>query len=188
MAALKTLVPCLAVLLFVSMISFSEAREFEVGGKKKTSWELPSSPDEFNKWAQINRFQIGDSILLTYDAKSDSVLEVSEKDYKTCNRSNPIKSYTDGNTKITLDKSGPFFFISGAEGHCQKGQKLEIWVLSAKHSSSSGHSPAPSPAENHHHHLAPAPAPSNGGSGLRAELMGALRCLECWLWFRKTYL
>ncbi|KAL0451453.1 UNVERIFIED_CONTAM: Early nodulin-like protein 1 [Sesamum latifolium] len=169
MADLKALIPCLALLLFVSMISFSEAREFEVGGKK-TSWELPSSPDEFNKWAQRNRFQIGDSIVLTYDAKSDSVLEVTENNYRTCNISNPIKSYTDGITKITLNKSGPFFFISGAEGHCQKGQKLEIQVLSAKHRSL-GHSPAPSPAETHHHHLAPAPAPANGGSGLRVGLM-----------------
>ncbi|KAL0358266.1 UNVERIFIED_CONTAM: Early nodulin-like protein 1 [Sesamum angustifolium] len=169
MGALKTLIPCLALLFFVSMISFSEAREFEVGGKRP-SWELPSSSDDFSKWAQRNRFQIGDSIVLTYDAKSDSVLEVTEKSYKTCNTSNPIKSYADGNTKITLDKSGPFFFISGAEGHCQKGQKLEILVLSAKHHSL-GHSPAPSPAETHHHHLAPAPAPASGGSGLRVGLM-----------------
>lgn len=108
--------------------------------------------------------------VLKYDGKTDSVLEVTEEDYKTCNKSNPIKSYNDGNTRITLDKSGPFFFISGAEGHCEKGQKLEIKVLSAKH----GHSPAvpaPSPAENHHHH-APAPAPANGGPGLKVGFMG----------------
>ncbi|PIN17650.1 hypothetical protein CDL12_09683 [Handroanthus impetiginosus] len=168
MASLQTLIPGLAILVLLSIISFSEAREFVVGGKR-SSWEVPSSPDEFNKWAEANRFQIGDSIVLKY-GKNDSVLEVTEADYKTCNKSNPIKSYNDGNTKITLDKSGPFFFISGAEGHCEKGQKLEIKVLSAKH----GLYLAPSPVENHHHHHAPAPAPSNGGFGLRTGFMGGL--------------
>ncbi|KAI3444028.1 hypothetical protein Pfo_000693 [Paulownia fortunei] len=173
MASSKTLSPCLALLLLVSMISFSEAREFQVGGRKST-WEVPSSPDEFNKWAERNRFVIGDSIVLKYDGKTDSVLEVNEEDYKTCNKSNPIKSYNDGNTRIALDKSGPFFFISGAEGHCEKGQKLEIKVLSANHGSH-GHSPAdpaPSPVEYHLHHRAPAPAPANGGTGLKAGFMG----------------
>ncbi|KAG8367613.1 hypothetical protein BUALT_Bualt16G0090500 [Buddleja alternifolia] len=173
MALLKSLVPCLAIVIFLSISSLSEAKEFVVGGKKK-SWEVPSSPDEFNKWAEKIRFQIDDSIVLKYDGKSDSVLQVSEESYKTCNKSNPIKSYNDGNTKITLDRSGPFYFISGAEDHCQKGQKLEIVVLSANHHSG-GHSPAapsPSPVVNHHH--APAPAPHNGGSGLKAGFLGGV--------------
>ncbi|KAK6156618.1 hypothetical protein DH2020_010866 [Rehmannia glutinosa] len=170
MDSLKTLIPCLCVVLLVSVFSFSEARDFVVGGKK-SSWQVPSSPDQYNKWAEKTRFQIGDSIVLKYDGKTDSVLEVTEENYKSCNKSNPIKLYSDGNTKITLDKSGPFFFISGAEGHCDKGQKVEIKVLSSNH----GHSPAPSPADNHHLHHAPAPAPKkSGGSGLKAGFMGGL--------------
>ncbi|XP_073269257.1 early nodulin-like protein 14 [Primulina huaijiensis] len=163
MASLKTLICCFHILLSLFMaINLSEAREFVVGGNKK-KWEIPSSSDEFNKWAAKIRFQIDDSIVLKYDSKTDSVLEVTEENYNNCNKSNPIRSYSDGSTKITLDKSGPFFFISGAEGHCEKGQKLEIKVLSANHSHLQPVTPEPSPSDIDH--LAPAPAPSTAGSG-----------------------
>ncbi|GER46979.1 early nodulin-like protein [Striga asiatica] len=162
----KFLVPCLAV-VFLFVISFCEAKDFVVGGSK-SSWRVPSSPDEYNKWAERKRFHIGDSIVFRYDGKIDSVLRVTEENYKSCNLSNPIQSYDDGHTRITLDKSGPFYFISGAHGHCGKDQKVEIRVISAKH----GPSPAPSPSDDHH---APAPAPKkSGGDGLRAVFVVGL--------------
>ncbi|KAJ0030041.1 hypothetical protein Pint_14391 [Pistacia integerrima] len=34
----------------------------------------------------------------------------------------------DGNTTVELDRWGNYYFISGAEGHCEKGQKLEIYA------------------------------------------------------------
>ncbi|KAL2524010.1 1-acyl-sn-glycerol-3-phosphate acyltransferase 1 [Abeliophyllum distichum] len=169
MASLKTIFFCLEI-VFV-MCTLSEAREFVVGGENKL-WEVPSSVNEFNNWAQKIRFQIGDSLVLKYDSKTSSVLEVTEDDYKTCNKANPIKSYHDGETQIVLVKSGPFFFISGAEEHCQNDQKLEVRVLSDKHGSSSNSTAqVPSPYHHHHHHHhAPAPAPTstNGVSGLMA--------------------
>lgn len=165
----KTLVICLGVVSLVSVIRLCEAREFNVGGDNKTSWQIPSPSDSFDKWAQRNRFLIGDSIginsfssstkpyiyilwnliniyiVFKYDGKTDSVVEVSEADYKSCSKSNPIKSHNDGNTKLTFEKSGVFYFISGAEAHCHKAQKLEVRILAANH---------------HHHHLSPAPAPA----------------------------
>ncbi|XP_042055992.1 mavicyanin-like [Salvia splendens] len=151
----------------VHFMSFSEAREFHVVDDK-ASWQIPASPDTYEKWAQKNRFLIGDSILFKYDKKLDSLVEVSEGDYKTCSRSHPIKSYNDGNTKITLDKSGPRFLISGTDGHCEKGQKLEIRVLSANHHHPAA-APSPSVRNGSHHHHAPAPAPHHsGGEMLRA--------------------
>ncbi|KAL3806052.1 hypothetical protein ACJIZ3_000333 [Penstemon smallii] len=192
MALPKALIPCLARVLLLSMIcSFSGAREFVIDGNN--SWEL------LNIWAQKNRFEIGDSIVLKYDAKTKSVLEVSEENYKICNKLNPIKSHNDGNTKIALEKSGPVFLINGAEDRCEKGEKLEIKVLSTKR----GHhhvAPAPSPVENHHHHitpapvpvpypaenhlhLAPAPAPANGGSPMKGGFMGTFALLGIWALF-----
>ncbi|KAL8040832.1 hypothetical protein ABFX02_10G125500 [Erythranthe guttata] len=158
MASSKTLVPCLALLLLF-VISFSEAKNFHIGGRR-SSWKIPSYPTEYNHWASKKRFQIGDSIDMKYDGKVDSVLEVSEEDYKNCNKSNPIKTYNDGNTKITFDKSGPFYFISGAEGHCEKGQKIEIRVITPKHVTPPAAAPQPSPASagDSIHHV-PAPAP-----------------------------
>ena len=62
------------------------------------------------------------------------MLQVTKENYESCNTSKPIKEYKDGNnTKVELDKSGPFYFISGAAGHCKKGQKLQVVVMSEKH-------------------------------------------------------
>lgn len=80
------------------------------------------------------------------------MLQVREKDYDKCDRSEPIRGYKDGHTKIELNRSGPFYFISGEEGHCQRGEKLLVVVLSPNHHNKSV---AVAPA------AAPAPAPVN---------------------------
>ncbi|CAK9183328.1 unnamed protein product [Ilex paraguariensis] len=149
------------IFLLFLMFSFSEATEILVGGRENL-WKIPSSPDEFNHWAEKIRFRIGDSLVLKYDGKTDSVLQVTEEDYKSCKTAKPIKTYHDGDTKIELSHSGPFFFISGAEGHCERGQKLVVEVLSSKHSQSN--SPALA--------MAPAPSPASDGHGLRVGVVG----------------
>ena len=101
-----------------------------------------------------------------YDPSKDSVVQVSKKDYDSCSTSSPIAVYKDGNTKVKLDKSGPFYFISGAEGQCEKGQKLVTVVLSGRHGFFHL-SPAPSPVEFE----GPAVAPTSGGTSLRGGFM-----------------
>ncbi|XP_050363115.1 early nodulin-like protein 1 [Argentina anserina] len=139
------------LLMFVTilaLLSFSEGTEFLVGGKSD-AWAVPSSESQsLNKWAESKRFRTGDVLVWKYDGAKDSVLHVSKEDYVNCNISNPIKQYKDGETKIVLDKAGPFYFISGAKDHCEKGQKLIVVVMSPRTSrpSSSPISPAPSPA------------------------------------------
>ncbi|XP_076909883.1 early nodulin-like protein 14 [Bidens hawaiensis] len=131
------------LLCFITgLVSFSmnfvahEARELVVGGKESL-WYIPTSPDALNEWAKLERIKIGDVLVFKYDSNMDSVLEVEEGDYTKCNKAKPIKQYTDGKTMVKMDKSGPFFFISGVEGHCEKGEKLEVRVLSHKHSTPS---------------------------------------------------
>ncbi|XP_024978901.1 mavicyanin-like [Cynara cardunculus var. scolymus] len=138
--------------MFLSMIlGGSEAREFLVGGNEN-SWRVSTSPNHLIQWAEKERFKIGDSLVFKYDSKVDSVLKVDEEDYKKCNKNKPLKEYHDGNTTIVLDKAGPFFFISGFTGHCDKGVKLEVKVLSHKHGSIGESSPSiapkPSPKES----------------------------------------
>lgn len=94
------------------------------------------------------------------------MLQVSKRDYVTCNTSSPIEEYKDGNTKVKLDHSGPYYFISGSQGHCQKGQKLIVIVLSSKHSNHFGMAPAPSPV----HFDGPAVAPTSSSAGLGGGL------------------
>ena len=67
-----------------------------------------------------------------YKKGSDSVLIVSKDDYHSCSTKNPIKSMTDGDSTFILDRSGPFFFISGSADNCNKGKKLIIVVMAVR--------------------------------------------------------
>ncbi|EOY29527.1 hypothetical protein QUC31_020730 [Theobroma cacao] len=161
-----------AVLLVSVFLTLTEAGEHLVGGKAN-AWKIPSSEsDSLNKWAGASRFQIGDSLVWSYDPSKDSVLQVSKKDYETCNTSSPIAAHKDGNTKVKLERSGAYYFISGAEGHCQKGQKLIVVVMSAR-SQFMGVSPAPSPMEFE----GPAVAPTSSCVSLKSGLVVMLGVL-----------
>ncbi|MBA0547886.1 hypothetical protein Golob_019019 [Gossypium lobatum] len=160
----RSITPSL-VLLFI-FLSFAQGKEIMVGGKTG-AWKIPSSEsDSLNKWAEKARFQIGDSLVWKYDGGKDSVLQVSKEDYTSCNTSNPIAEYKDGNTKVKLEKSGPYFFMSGAKGHCEQGQKMIVVVMSQKHRYI-GISPAPSPVDFE----GPAVAPTSGVAGLKAGFL-----------------
>ncbi|KAJ7955649.1 Early nodulin-like protein [Quillaja saponaria] len=166
MASFRNVFPVLTLVFL--LFSFSEAGEFLVGGHEN-SWTipLPSSSEPLNDWAEDHRFRIGDFLIWKYDSKTESVLQVIEEDYETCNRLNPIDAYSDGNTKVELDRSGPFFFISGAEGHCDKGLKLIVVVMSNRHGGARGLFPVPVPSP------APLPpTPQSGATSLGFGLMG----------------
>ncbi|KAE8718914.1 Early nodulin-like protein 1 [Hibiscus syriacus] len=148
-------------LLFL-FLTFTEAKEILVGSRTD-AWKIPSSEsDSLNKWAEKARFRIGDSLVWKYDGSEDSVLQVTKEAYLSCSTSEPLAEYKDGDTKVELRKSGPFFFISGAKGHCEQGQKMIVVVLSQKHRIS----PAPSPTGLE----GPAVSPTSGGAGLKAGL------------------
>ncbi|XP_010551167.1 PREDICTED: early nodulin-like protein 1 [Tarenaya hassleriana] len=131
------------VLLFVfaSVYVFScvSCSEFVVGGED--GWVVPTSTkDLYNQWASKNRFKVYDTIRFKY--KKDSVLVVTEEEYKNCRSSKPEFFSNKGDTVFNLDRSGLFYFISGVSGHCQKGQKMIIKVLDVE---SPHQSPPPSP-------------------------------------------
>ncbi|KAG1326559.1 early nodulin-like protein 3 [Cocos nucifera] len=166
--------PTLLFLALLLIIRSSEAKDFLVGGNTE-AWKIPSSKSEtLNRWAEATRFQVGDSLVWKYDGEKDSVLEVTRKDYLSCNTSSPIAEHKDGNTVVRLPQSGPYYFISGAEGACEKGEKLIVIVMSERHRRFGGISPAPSPVE----YDGPAMAPVSGGQksavGIKGGLVGAL--------------
>ncbi|KAK9274846.1 hypothetical protein L1049_022100 [Liquidambar formosana] len=179
MASFRTFLPYLALVFL--LFTLSESKEILVGGKEN-SWKIPSSPSEnLNQWAQKTRFKVGDFLVWKYDGKADSVLQVTMEDYESCNTSKPTKEYKDGNTKIELNESGPFYFISGAEGHCVKGQKLTVVVLSGQHGKG-GEPPVPAPAPSPVESYGPAalaPTPANDGGGLRGGFVGVMLGLAC---------
>ncbi|KAK9279614.1 hypothetical protein L1049_013293 [Liquidambar formosana] len=175
MAAASSIALSSTTLVLLLLFSFSEAREFLVGGNAN-AWNIPNSQsnsESLNQWAQSSRFRVSDTLVWKYDSTKDSVLRVTKEGYASCNTSDPIEEYKDGNTKVKLDKSGPHYFISGAAGHCEKGQKVIVVVLSARHRFM-GISPAPAPVE---FEGGPAVAPISGATSLEGSLMVALGVL-----------
>ncbi|RZC76016.1 hypothetical protein C5167_000197 [Papaver somniferum] len=119
--------------------------EYDVGDTK--GWVVPQSnaSNIYNEWASKKRFQIEDSIRFKYG--KDSVMVVSETDYKACNSTQPMFFSNNGNTIFKLDRSGYFYFISGVSGHCERGQKMIIKVLAIEEApSGDGNTPGSSGA------------------------------------------
>ncbi|KAJ8751854.1 hypothetical protein K2173_026052 [Erythroxylum novogranatense] len=163
----RSLAACSVVVLLFLLLGFSEARDLLVGGRTD-AWKIPSSQSEsLTQWAQRLRFVVGDSLLWKYDSQKDSVLEVTKDAYDSCNTTSPIQEYKDDNTKVKLDRPGPFYFISGAEGHCGKGQKLIVVVITPRHRQTA-FSPAPSPSSSYPAEFgSPAVAPTSSAETLR---------------------
>ncbi|KAH7651374.1 Cupredoxins domain-containing protein [Dioscorea alata] len=143
------------LLFMLQIMSCSLAYEFQVGGKD--GWVL-NPHESYSQWSGRNRFQVHDKLVFKYKKEEDSVLVVSKEDYDKCNVSNPIKKFDDGNSVFEFDKTGPFFFISGASGKCNQNQKLSVIVLSLKTKKPST-SPAPSPTSS-----VSSPPPSSSSS------------------------
>uniref|UniRef100_A0A1J3IEL8 Early nodulin-like protein 1 n=1 Tax=Noccaea caerulescens TaxID=107243 RepID=A0A1J3IEL8_NOCCA len=173
--------PVAIIFSFIFLSPLAAANEVTVGGKSG-DWKIPpSSSYSFTEWAQKARFKVGDFIVFRYEAGKDSVLHVTQEAYKSCNTTNPLANYTDGETKVKLDRSGPFYFISGADGHCEKGQKLSLVVISPRHVA---FSPAPSPTlVEFGDGPALAPAPTSGSARLGGGFAVLCLVLGLWAWF-----
>ncbi|XP_068338055.1 early nodulin-like protein 3 [Pyrus communis] len=118
------------LVFFCLCLSSIEGHKFYVGGKD--GWVVNPS-QSYSLWAERNRFNINDTLHFKYKKGSDSVLVVNKDDYFSCNTQNPIQKLDGGDSDFTLDRSGPFYFISGQNGNCQKGQKLLVIVLAPRH-------------------------------------------------------
>ncbi|KAL1563747.1 early nodulin-like protein 2 [Salvia divinorum] len=144
------------MVLFCCLVNSSYSYELWVGGRD--GWVLKPS-ESYHHWATRLRFQVNDTLLFKYKSGRDSVLVVNKDDYESCNVANPLLKLEDGNSEFRLDRSGPFFFITGNKAHCDQGQKLIVVVLAIRNSPSlPSPSPSPSPAE------APSPGAPDGYS------------------------
>ncbi|KAB5521014.1 hypothetical protein DKX38_025333 [Salix brachista] len=126
------LMTILSSLQFLPVFSF----EYQIGGNE--GWVVPPANDTgiYNDWASENRFQVGDTVRFRY--KKDSVMEVSVEDYKKCNSSHPNFFSNTGNDVVHLNRSGSFYFMSGVSGHCEKGQRMIVTVVSSDQENDSG--------------------------------------------------
>ncbi|CAL5024785.1 unnamed protein product [Urochloa decumbens] len=119
----------LLVALAGPLCRHADATAFEVGGEE--GWVVPPASDggRYNQWASKNRFLVGDIVHFKYDKEEDSVMVVTEDDYNNCRATHPIFFSNNGDTEVELDRPGVFHFISGVEGHCERGQRMVVKVV-----------------------------------------------------------
>ncbi|KAF5960224.1 hypothetical protein HYC85_001433 [Camellia sinensis] len=114
----------------------------EVAVSLMKSWLEP-----YDKWSGCCILEGTSHSVVTaasYNNGSDSVLVVNKQDYDNCNTQNLITKMEDGNSVFKLDRSGPFYFISGNKSNCDHGQKLIVVVLAIRNKPTT--SPPPSPS------------------------------------------
>ncbi|KAK4713083.1 hypothetical protein R3W88_018990 [Solanum pinnatisectum] len=114
-------------------------------------WTIPSGgPTSYANWASGRTFRVGDSLVFNFATGAHDVAKVTKSAYDSCSSSGPVNLITVGPANITLNSTGPEYFICTFGQHCNAGQKLAINVTT---SSTTTPSPAPSPATS------PAPSP-----------------------------
>ncbi|KAK2663561.1 hypothetical protein Ddye_002135 [Dipteronia dyeriana] len=136
--------------------------EFEVGGDD--GWVVPKKSKDgdqmYNQWASKNRFKIDDKLHFKYN--KDSVIVVTEDEYKKCRSSHPIFFSNNGDTVFTLEQPGLFYFISGVGGHCERGMKMIIKVLEPE-----------SPPQSQNQSSSPTDNNKNGAGYIRAAAIAS---------------
>uniref|UniRef100_A0A0E0KTG6 Phytocyanin domain-containing protein n=1 Tax=Oryza punctata TaxID=4537 RepID=A0A0E0KTG6_ORYPU len=145
----------LVAVLLAAAAAPASAKDYTVGDS--SGW---TTGVDYTAWAKGKTFNIGDTLLFQYTSAGHSVVEVSEADHSSCSAANPLRSYKDGTTIVTLTRPGTRYFICGSTGHCGAGMKLTVTVASlsgsgsatggtrlAKPSSSSSGEEAPSAAD-----------------------------------------
>ncbi|XP_015881058.3 uclacyanin 1 [Ziziphus jujuba] len=147
MAAKRTLWSSLAIIVAMLM-EFAMAANYTVGAPNG-GWDTST---QLQVWASSQSFLVGDNLIFQYDSTNHDVVEVRKSDYDSCQPNNPIQTYNDGTTSITLSSPGKRYFICGTLGHCGQGMKLEIDTLAT--------SPSPSPTPSSSPFSPPEASPS----------------------------
>ncbi|KAA8526360.1 hypothetical protein F0562_008437 [Nyssa sinensis] len=147
--------------MLMAFFCSSHAYKFYVGGKE--GWVLKPS-ENYNHWAERNRFRVNDTLIFKYEKGADSVLIVNKDDYYKCNKEKPIQALNDGVSEFEFNFSGPFFFISGHADKCEKGQKLIVIVMALRNITHKAPSPVaktpmPSPSPSPPVVTPPSPSP-----------------------------
>ncbi|CAL0325690.1 unnamed protein product [Lupinus luteus] len=120
-------------------------------------WTIPSNgASAYVTWASRKNFKVGDVLVFNYQMNAHNVEEVTKEKYDSCSSVSPIVTYNNSPVSVTLNKSGPHYFICGFTGHCSAGQKLAIKVTGTSAASPAATPPSTSTTS------AP-PSPTNAG-------------------------
>ncbi|KAK7356507.1 hypothetical protein VNO80_15780 [Phaseolus coccineus] len=108
---------CLATITFKC-----SATTYTVGDS--SGWDISTNLDT---WIADKMFKVGDALVFQYSS-GQSVEEVTKENYDTCNTTNVLATYGNGNTTVPLTRGGDRYFVSGNKLYCLGGMKLHVHV------------------------------------------------------------
>ncbi|ESQ42860.1 hypothetical protein EUTSA_v10015328mg [Eutrema salsugineum] len=143
---------------FATLFSVADALFFTVGGD--SVWAVNPRESYYNTWAEKNRFQVNDTIYFKFQKGLETLHEVRDvDDYNVCYVGRTRRSFFNGHALVSLDRPGPFYFITSNQAHCLKGLKMTVVVLSVRKQTALHISPAR--AQISHSSVSPAKAPNS---------------------------
>ncbi|CAN8298581.1 unnamed protein product [Cochlearia groenlandica] len=89
-----------------------------------SGWDISS---DLESWSLGKQFSVGDVLTFQYSSMH-SVYEVAKNSFQNCNTTEPISTFTNGNTTVALSKPGDRFFVCGNRLHCFAGMRLQVNV------------------------------------------------------------
>ncbi|XP_038983905.1 uclacyanin 1-like [Phoenix dactylifera] len=103
----------------------AEGVDHVVGGDQ--GWDAAS---DVAAWSIDRVFRVGDNIWFAYSATRESIIELASKEeFESCELDKPIRMYTSGLDRVSLDGAGARYFSSGKLESCQNGLKLHAEVV-----------------------------------------------------------
>ncbi|XP_047169652.1 mavicyanin-like [Vigna umbellata] len=124
----------LLTLKLMSLQYITEAAEHVVGGD--SAWIIPiNNPSLYSSFAASTTFRVNDTLVFNFRTGAHNVATLSQKHYESCNVTEIIESFNTSPAKITLNRTGDFYFVCAFPSHCSLGQKLSIHVTAGGSSS-----------------------------------------------------
>ncbi|KHG26691.1 Blue copper -like protein [Gossypium arboreum] len=147
------------VVLAANVLQSTYGATYKVGGS--TGWRVPTNIDFYEDWADDKVFVVGDALVFNFTTGKHNVAVVTEAAYEACNTTDTITIICDGPARITLNRTGNFYFICAVPGHCSGGQKLRVEVRNGNRHAAA---PAPGPMPNSKPPSAATPSPTPHGT------------------------
>ncbi|CAN6452605.1 unnamed protein product [Victoria cruziana] len=149
--------PHYCLLLCLLPAPLSSAETYIVGGS--TGWTTGAA--NYYAWAASNTLHVGDTLVFRYELQRHNVyIFHHEGGFQACNftHATMLDRGDSGHFKWTAARPGIFYFScngpaekGGNTTHCQRGQKVAVWVYGKLHEGFHGAAPKLSPS------YAPAP-------------------------------
>ncbi|CAJ1975476.1 unnamed protein product [Sphenostylis stenocarpa] len=137
MGQLHNMVIFVAIAVAATILQGTEAADYTVGGN--TGWiSAPSGGASFySNWASNITFKEGDVLVFRFTT-GHTVAELNDKaSFDNCNVNQNQEVLTTSPARVTLNRTGEFYFACTVQGHCSSGQKLSVNVTGSS-------SPSPS--------------------------------------------